>query len=57
MPFSRVYGRFWYAYLDDKNEIQKVSFLVTGANSNQSGTGAEGYTLKGAITNAIGFGA
>ncbi len=57
VPYAKVYGRFWYAYLDDKGEVQRASFPVTGANSNQSGTGAEGYTLKGAITNAIGFGA
>ncbi len=57
VPFSRVYGRFWFAYVDADGKTQKASFPVTGANSNQSGTGAEGYTLKGAITNAIGFGA
>ena len=56
VPFAKVYGKFWFAYKDESG-VHKVEFPVTGANSNQSGTGAEGYTLKGAITNAIGFGA
>lgn len=54
-PFARVYGQFWFAYVDDEGQSLRASFPVTGANSNQ--TGNEGYTLKGAITNAIGFGA
>lgn len=54
-PFARVYGQFWFAFTDDDGQVRRASFPVTGANSNQ--TGNEGYTLKGAITNAIGFGA
>lgn len=54
LPFVRVYGHFWYAYTKD-GQIHKASFPVTGANSSQSGN--EAYALKGAITNAIGFGA
>jgi len=54
-PFARVYGQFWFAFTDDDGQARRASFPVTGANSNQ--TGNEGYTLKGAITNAIGFGA
>ena len=55
LPFVRVYGRFWYKYIDDKGVECQASFPVTGANSSQSGN--EAYALKGAITNAIGFGA
>ena len=54
-PFARVYGKFWFAYIDKDEQTRQAVFPVTGANSNQ--TGNEGYTLKGAITNAIGFGA
>ena len=54
-PFARVYGRFWIAVKNDAGEVSKISFPVTGANGNQ--TGNEGYSMKGAITNAIGFGA
>lgn len=55
LPFVRVYGRFWYAYVDKDGQVCRAVFPVTGANSSQSGN--EAYALKGAITNAIGFGA
>lgn len=55
LPFVRVYGRFWYKYIDGNGVECQASFPVTGANSSQSGN--EAYALKGAITNAIGFGA
>lgn len=55
LPFVRVYGRFWYKYIDNNGTECQASFPVTGANSSQSGN--EAYALKGAITNAIGFGA
>jgi hypothetical protein len=54
LPFVRVYGHFWYAYIKD-GQVCRAVFPVTGANSSQSGN--EAYALKGAITNAIGFGA
>lgn len=54
LPFVRVYGHFWYAYVKD-GQVCRAVFPVTGANSSQSGN--EAYALKGAITNAIGFGA
>lgn len=55
LPFVRVYGKFWYAYVDKDGQVCRAVFPVTGANSSQSGN--EAYALKGAITNAIGFGA
>jgi len=55
LPFVRVYGKFWYAYADKDGQVCRAVFPVTGANSSQSGN--EAYALKGAITNAIGFGA
>jgi len=55
LPFVRVYGKFWYAYIDKDGQVCRAVFPVTGANSSQSGN--EAYALKGAITNAIGFGA
>jgi hypothetical protein len=55
LPFCKVYGKFWFVYEDDAGVTHRAEFAVTGANSNE--TGNEGYSLKGAITNAIGFGA
>lgn len=53
VPYVRIVGKFWYAYSDKSGKIHHATFDVTGANNNQ--TGNEGYALKGAITNAIGF--
>ena len=49
----RIIGHFWFILTDGK-ENRKVSYPVTGGNGSYQN---EGYALKGAVTNAISFGA
>ena len=51
---ARVIGRFWFLLIDKDGNESKISYPVTGGNGSFTN---EGYALKGAITNAIGFGA
>lgn len=46
-------GMFWFKYLED-GKTKKVEFLVTGAHKDARGN--MGYSMKGAYTNAVGFG-
>jgi len=55
VPGAKVYGQFWYKYIDSDGDMATASFPVTGANTSQNGN--IGYAMKGTVTNAIGNGA
>jgi len=50
---TSIKGMFWFKYIKDGKEL-KSEFLVTGAHKDNNGN--IGYSMKGAFTNAIGFG-
>ena len=50
---TSIKGLFWFKYIKNGKEL-KSEFLVTGAHKDSNGN--LGYSMKGAFTNAIGFG-